>query len=87
MRGDSWRRESGCGDQVAELVEGSLRLVVAVIAMPSRACWEGLEKFLKKVRTLVTAILLEHLNLGVPETICPWSFLFHEPMSFSTESV
>lgn len=38
MRGDSWRRETGCGDQVAELVEGSLRLVVAVIAMPSRAC-------------------------------------------------
>jgi len=38
VRGNSWRRETGCGDQVAEPVEQSLRLVVAVIAMPSRAC-------------------------------------------------
>lgn len=38
MRGNSWRRGTGCGDQVAELVEESLRLVVAVMAMPSRAC-------------------------------------------------
>lgn len=48
---------------------------------------KGWKSFWEKVRTLVTAILLEHLNLGVPETICPWSFPFHEPMPFSTESV
>lgn len=58
--------------QVAELVEENLMLALAVFAMPSRACLR--RRKTRKVRSLMTLTLLEHLDLAVPETTHSRSF-------------